>query len=68
MTIERTKATAGKVKFVAFRPTQDLSGVEEVCTLACTQVEFVLLLQTGRIRDKKHRLRDLFKELGEFRP
>jgi hypothetical protein len=68
ITVNKTRRTSGKMRFKVFRPTPDLSGVEEVCTIACSQDEFVIFLQTGLIRGADNNPHDLFTELDQFRP
>jgi hypothetical protein len=68
MTVKKTRRTSGRMRFKAFRPKPDLSGVDEMCVIACDQDEFVVFLQTGLIRGMDNRLHDLFKGPDQFRP
>jgi len=68
MTIRRTKITLGEMKFKVFRPKPDRSGIDEVCTIACNQENFVKFLQTGVIRGTDKKLHDLFKEVDKLHP
>ncbi|MGD0036675.1 MAG: hypothetical protein ABSC53_05230 [Bacteroidota bacterium] len=63
--IKKERMDYGLIKFKLYRPNKNKSAIEVVDTIECDQEEFVALLQTGTVRTKDNKIRDLFKEYSK---
>jgi hypothetical protein len=65
LVIKKERMDYGSIKFNLYRPNKNKSAVEVIDTIECDQEEFVAFLQSGTVRTKDNKIRDLFKEYAK---